>query len=180
MNAVQSGNLDDARELLLVMMDRSDDDVYAKMLVIVSAQLGLNEEAQKIIADYPALQDDPKITSLLSLMDIKDPIERISVSVQSAYDEPATQNAMRFILLSRYSASGLGDSDELDALLVAELEQVVANLPSESGIRRNLLTQALSRDIRRGDLNTPASMSQKIMVQLDQFEDDENLKRLSI
>ena len=180
--AVQSGNLDDARELLLVMMDRSDDDIYPKMLVVVSAQLGLNEEAKRLITDYPALQEDPKITSLLSLMDIEDPIERISVSVESSYDDPATQSAMRFILLSRYSASGLGDSEEVDALLVAELEQVVANLPTESGIRRNLLTQALALDIRRGDLNTPNSMSQKIMVQLDQFEDDEvqlvNLKSI--
>ena len=182
MRSVQSGNLDDARELLLVMMDRSDDQMYPKLLVVVSAQLGLTAEARQIIDDYPALQEDPKIESLMSLMDIKDPIERISVSVDSAYEEPATQNAMRFILLSRYSTSGAADSEKADGLLDAELERVLADLPPDSGIRRNLLTQALARDIRRGDLNTPNSMSQKIMEQLDQFENDEvqlaNLKSI--
>ncbi|MAJ47426.1 MAG: hypothetical protein CBC35_09330 [Planctomycetes bacterium TMED75] len=182
MNSVQSGNLDDARELLLVMLERSDDLVYPKMLVVVNAQLGLNDEARQIINDYPSLQEDPKIANLMSLMEIKDPLERIRVSVESTYDEPATQSAMRFILLSRYSAAGLPDSEGVDALLEAELEEVLKNLPKESGIRRNLLTQALARDIRRGDLNTPDSMSQKIMTQLDQFEKDEvqlaNLKSI--
>ena len=172
-DAIQSGNLDDARELLLVMMDRSDDEIYAKMMVIVNAQLGLVEEVDKVLKEYPSIGEDPKIKQVLSLMDIEDPLDRISVSVESTYDDASTQNAMRIILLSRYAGAGLPDSPRAEALIPEEIQGVLDDFPSDSGIRRNLLTSVLARDIRVNVVNTPDALSGKVMDRLEAVEDDE-------
>ena len=173
MAAVQSGNLSDARELLLVMTSRSDDDIYKRMLLIVNAQLGLADEARQILAENPQLQEDSRINQIMSLIDIDDPMERISLSVESTYPELPDQNAMRFILLCRYAGSDLPDSNRAVELIPSALEAVLEGLPPESSTRRTLLTSALSHDIRVGFINTPDCMSDRLMSEFEKVEDDE-------
>jgi tetratricopeptide (TPR) repeat protein len=173
MAAVQAGNLNDARELLLVMVDRSDDLNYKRVLVIVNAQLGLEEEARQILKEYPELAAEPRISQIMSLIEIEDPMERISLSVKSTYSDVPTQNAMRFILLNRYAGSGLPDASRAVELIPAALEPVLEELPPDSSTRRTLLTSALGHDLRVGLINTPECMSDKIMAGLELIEDDE-------
>lgn len=172
-SALTEDRLEDARRLLVLAIGEDQDPAYYRLLVLVLIELGEEDEARRVAADFQKDGEDIYIQRALARIDVDDPLERIEMLASMDSEDPASQTATQYLLIHNLARSSREGHEQAREMYDSAFQKVLATIPRDRSMQQRLLSAALAWDTQGAVGNAETTYTAQLIQKIEEVESDE-------